>query len=83
MPNLTNYRLPTVFIFHKTGDEVVLPGRQNQLLLLIASALWQGNSIRLLMIDPFGFLILLLSRKDGAFRPHRHLLRYDHQQIAV
>ena len=41
MPNLTNYRLPTVFIFHKTGDEVVLPQRQNQLLLLIASALWQ------------------------------------------
>ena len=43
MPNLTNYRLPTVFIFHKTGDEVVLPERQNQLLLLIASALWQGK----------------------------------------
>ena len=40
MPNLTNYRLPTVFIFHKTGDEVVLPD-QNQLLLLITSALWQ------------------------------------------
>ena len=43
MPNLTNYRLPTVFIFHKTGDEVVLPERQNQLLLLIASALWQAK----------------------------------------
>ena len=43
MPNLTNYRLPTVFIFHKTGDEVVLPQRQNQLLLLIASALWQAK----------------------------------------
>jgi hypothetical protein len=43
MPNLTNYRLPTVFIFHKTGDEVVLPERLNQLLLLIASALWQGK----------------------------------------
>ena len=43
MPNLTNYRLLTVFIFHKTGDEVVLPERQNQLLLLIASALWQGK----------------------------------------
>jgi hypothetical protein len=43
MPNLTNYRLPTVFIFHKTGDEVALPERQNQLLLLIASALWQGK----------------------------------------
>ena len=44
MPNLTNYRLPTVFIFHKTGDEVVLPERQNQSLLLIGSALWQGKS---------------------------------------
>ena len=43
MPNLTNYRLPTVFIFHKTGDEVVLPEQQNQLLLLIASALWQAK----------------------------------------
>jgi hypothetical protein len=43
MPNLTNYRLPTVFIFHKTGDEVALPERQNQLLLLIASALWQAK----------------------------------------
>jgi hypothetical protein len=43
MPNLANYRLPTVFIFHKTGDEVVLPQRQNQLLLLIASALWQAK----------------------------------------
>ena len=41
MPNLTNYRLPTVFIFHKTGDEGVSTERQNQLLLLIASALWQ------------------------------------------
>jgi hypothetical protein len=39
MPNLTIYRLPTIFIFHKTGDEVVLPKRPNQLLLLIASAL--------------------------------------------
>ena len=43
MPNLTNYRLPIVFIFHKTGDEVVLPERQNQLLLLIASALWRAK----------------------------------------
>lgn len=43
MPNLTNYRLPTVFIFHKTGDEVVLPEQQNQLLLLIAAALWQAK----------------------------------------
>ena len=43
MPNLTNYRSPTVFIFHKTGNEVVLPERQNQLLLLIASALWQAK----------------------------------------
>mgnify|MGYP000282809348 CR=1 FL=1 len=43
MPNLTNYRLPTVFIFLKTGDEVVLPERPNQLLLLIASALWQAK----------------------------------------
>ena len=41
MPNLANYRLLAVFIFHKTGYEVVLPKRQNQLLLLIASALWQ------------------------------------------
>ena len=43
MPNLANYRLLAVFIFHKTGDEVVLPKRQNQLLLLIASALWQAK----------------------------------------
>lgn len=43
MPNLTNYRLPTVFIFHKTGDGVVLPEQQNQLPLLIASALWQAK----------------------------------------
>jgi hypothetical protein len=29
------------FYFPQKGDEVVLPEQQNQLLLLIASALWQ------------------------------------------
>ena len=53
MPNLTNYRLPTVFIFHKTGDEVVLHERQNQLLLLIASALWQGKFDKVTYERPF------------------------------
>ena len=83
MPNLTNYRLPTVFIFHKTGDEVVLPEPLHQLLLLITSALWHGKLLRSLMIDLFEFLMLLPCRKDGASRPHRHLLKYDHQRKAV
>ena len=46
MPNLANYRLPTVFIFHKTGNEVVLPKRQTRLLLLIASALHQVKFVK-------------------------------------
>jgi hypothetical protein len=40
MPNLANYRLPTVFfIFRKTGEKMALAGRQNQLPPLIASVL--------------------------------------------
>jgi hypothetical protein len=48
MPNLTNYQLLTVFIFHKTGNEVVFPERQNQLILLIVSALWQQKLDRVI-----------------------------------
>jgi hypothetical protein len=43
MPNLANYRLLAVFIFHKTGDKVILTEQQNQLLLLIASTLRRGK----------------------------------------
>ena len=51
MPNLANYRLLAVFIFHKTGDKVILTERQNQLLLLIASTLRQGKFDRITYID--------------------------------
>jgi len=51
MPNLANYRLLAVFIFHKKGDKVILTERQNQLLLLIASTLRQGKFDRITYID--------------------------------
>jgi hypothetical protein len=51
MPNLANYRLLAVFIFHKTGDKVILTEQQNQFLLLIASTLRQGKFDRVTYID--------------------------------
>jgi hypothetical protein len=51
MPNLANYRLLAVFIFHKTGDKVILTEQQNQLLLLIASTLRQRKFDRVTYID--------------------------------
>jgi hypothetical protein len=51
MPNLANYRLLAVFIFHKTGDKVILTERKNQLPLSIASTLRQGKFDRVTYID--------------------------------
>jgi len=50
MPNLANYRFLAVFIFHKTGDKVILTERQNQLLSSIASTLRQGKFDRITYI---------------------------------
>ncbi|MDB0016323.1 hypothetical protein N9E28_02100 [Alphaproteobacteria bacterium] len=47
MPNLADFRLLAVFIFHKTGGKVVLTERQNQSLLSIASTLRQGKFDRI------------------------------------